>query len=171
MYSKSDKTEIMNNDETDEFMKELFDSLKNRYQNNLESMKGSEFVFDYDHLLYYKCNKINQNRRETCKDSPDWIKNKKATINPLNKKDNKCFQFALTIALNHEEIAKKCERMTKVTPFINKYKWEGINFASGKDNLKNNVTIALNVLSANKEKIYPAYISKHNSNRKIHVFF
>ena len=24
-------------------------------------------------------------------DSPDWIKNQKATKNPINKKDNKCF--------------------------------------------------------------------------------
>ena len=42
----------------------FFDSLKQRYQNrineNLESMKGSEFVFDYVQLLYYKCHKINQ---------------------------------------------------------------------------------------------------------------
>ena len=30
----------MINDEVDEIMKGLFDSLKNRYQNNLESMKG-----------------------------------------------------------------------------------------------------------------------------------
>ena len=37
----------MNNYEADKVMKELFDSLKNRYQNNLESMKGSEFNFDY----------------------------------------------------------------------------------------------------------------------------
>ena len=29
---------------------------------------------------------------------------------------------------------------------------------------KNNVIIALNVLYAKKEKIYPAYVSKHNSN-------
>ena len=28
------------------------DSLENRYQNNLESMQGSEFVFDYVHSLY-----------------------------------------------------------------------------------------------------------------------
>ena len=28
----------------------------------------------------------------------------------------------------------------------------------------NNVTIALNVLYAKKAKIYPAYVSKHNSN-------
>ena len=37
----------MMNDKADEIIEKLFDSLKNRYQNNLESMKGSEFVFDY----------------------------------------------------------------------------------------------------------------------------
>ena len=40
------------------------------------------------------------------KDYPDWIKNKKATINPINKKDIKCFQYAVTVALNQEEIKK-----------------------------------------------------------------
>ena len=57
MHSKSDNIEVLINDEVDKFIKELFDSLKNRYQNNLESMKGSDFVFDYVHLLYYKCQK------------------------------------------------------------------------------------------------------------------
>ena len=51
----------MINDEVDEVIKERFDSLKNRYQNNLESVKSREFVFDYVHLLYYKCHKINPN--------------------------------------------------------------------------------------------------------------
>ena len=60
---KSDNIEIMINQEADEVIKELFDSLKNRYQNNLESIKYSEFVFDYVDLLYYKCHKINPNKR------------------------------------------------------------------------------------------------------------
>ena len=47
MHSKSDNIETMINDEADEIIKDLLDSLKNRYQNNLESMKVSEFVFDY----------------------------------------------------------------------------------------------------------------------------
>ena len=34
--SKTDNIEIMINDETDEVIKKLFDSLKNRYQNSLE---------------------------------------------------------------------------------------------------------------------------------------
>ena len=63
------------------------------------------------------------------------------------KKDNKCFQYAVTVAFNHEEIGKNPERITKIKPFINKYKWEGINFPSVKDDWKryekNNVAIIL----------------------------
>ena len=36
-------------------------------------------------------------------------------------------------------------------------------------NGKNNVTIPLNILYAKKEKIYPAYVLKHNSNREKQV--
>ena len=59
-----------------------------------------------------------------------WLdkKIKKATINPITKKDNKCFQYAVTVAWNHEEIKKDPQR----------------------------ITIALNVLYAKNEKIYPA---------------
>ena len=53
-------------------------------------------------------------------DSPDWIKNKRATINPINKKDNKSFQYAVTVAWNYEEIKKDPQRITKVKPFVNK---------------------------------------------------
>ena len=52
---------------------------------------------------------INPNCGGSYIDSPDWIKNKNATINPSNKKDNKCFQYAVTVALNHEEIGKDSE--------------------------------------------------------------
>ena len=76
-------------------------------QNNLESMESSVFVFDYVHLLYYKCHKINLNCGRSYIDSSDWIKSKKATINLINKKDNKCFQYAVTVALNHEETEKQ----------------------------------------------------------------
>ena len=47
---------------------------------------------------------------------------KKTAINPISKKGNKCFQNAVTIALNHEELKKDPQRITKVKPFINKYK-------------------------------------------------
>ena len=65
-------------------------------------MKGSEFVFNYLHLMYYKCHKINPNHGGLYADSPNWIKNKKATINLINKKDKN----AVTVALNYEETRK-----------------------------------------------------------------
>ena len=46
MHSKSDNIEIMISDKADEVIKNLFDSLKSRYQNDLESMRGSKFFFD-----------------------------------------------------------------------------------------------------------------------------
>ena len=55
MHSKSDNIEIMISHEADEVIKKFFDPLKNRYQNNLQLMRDSEFVFDYVQLLYYKC--------------------------------------------------------------------------------------------------------------------
>ena len=86
----------------------------------------------------------------------DSIKNKKTIIKPINKKDNKCFQYAVTVGLNHEEIKKGPQRLTKIKLFINKYNWKGINFPSEKDDWKkfgkNNVAIALNVFYAKKEK-------------------
>ena len=137
-------------------------------------LRRSEFVFDYVRLLYRKYFNVILNCGGSYIDSPNCTKNKKATINPINEKDNKRFQYAVTIWLYQEEIGKNPDRITKVKPFINKYQWKGINFPSEKNDWKifekNNVTIALNVLYAKKEKIYPAYVWKHNSNREKQVF-
>ena len=39
-------------------------------------------------------------------DSPGWIKNKKATIHPINKKIKKYFKYTATVSLNHDEIKR-----------------------------------------------------------------
>ena len=52
MHSKSGNIEIMTSDDADEVTKKLYDSLKNKYQTNLQSMRGSEFVFHYVQLLH-----------------------------------------------------------------------------------------------------------------------
>ena len=82
----------------------------------------------------------------------------------INRTDNKCFRYTVTVALNYEELKKDLQRIKKIKPFINKYNWEGINFPSEKDDWKksekNNVTIALTVLYTKTEKMYPAYVSK-----------
>ena len=83
MHSKRDNIETLINGEAEEVIKGVFDSLKNRCQNNLESMKGCEFVFHYVYLLDNQCHKINPNCGGSYVDS--LIKNKKETINPINK--------------------------------------------------------------------------------------
>ena len=60
-------------------------------------MKGSEFVFAYAHSLYYECHKMNPNQSRSNRDSPDWIKNKKAIINPIINAFNRLQQLRLII--------------------------------------------------------------------------
>ena len=52
----------------------------------MESMKVSDVVFDYVHLLYYKRHNINLNRGGLYIYSPDWLKTKKAKNNLIHKK-------------------------------------------------------------------------------------
>ena len=100
MYTKSNDIEIIMGNVTDEIIEELFESLLQKYQERLEEkMRGSEFVFDSVDLLYYNLHKISLNGDGSYIDSPKWLKKKKATINPKNN-DDKCFQHALTVALN-----------------------------------------------------------------------
>ena len=63
------------------------------------------------------------------------------------------FPIRCNSGINHEEIKKDPQKITKIKYFINKDNWEGINFASEKDDWKiflKNVTIALIVLYAKK---------------------
>ena len=68
-------------------------------------MRKGEFVCDSIGLLYYHLQKIGLKRGGSHIDSPEWLKNKKATINPENNDDN-CFQFALTVAWNYQNLVK-----------------------------------------------------------------
>ena len=182
MDTKSNYVEIMIGSNTDQIIKDLFESFLQKYQEGLEeSMTGSKFVYDTVDVLYYNLsnfsyfNKVTLSRGGSHIDSVKWLKNKKATINPQNKKDDKCFQYALTVALNHEQIKNNPERISKTKPFIDQYNWKEIDFSStGKDWIKcesNNKSIALNILYVphNTEKIRHAYKSKYNLTRENQV--
>ena len=118
MHTRSDNEEFMSGSDTDEIIKELFKSLLQRYQENLqEKMRGSDFAFDGVNFLYYDFNKISTNKGGSYIDSPKWLKNKKSTINP-NNNDYKCFQDAVTLALTLGEINNHPERISKIKAFI-----------------------------------------------------
>ena len=118
MHTKSTNVEIMIGSETYEIIKELFESFWQKYQEGLEeSMRGRKFVYDSVDLLYYNPNKVSLSRGGSYIDFPKWLKTKKAIINPKNK-DDKCLQYALTVALNYEKNKKDPQRISKIKPFI-----------------------------------------------------
>ena len=63
MCSKSDNFEIIMGANTNEIIRNLFNSLLRRYQGGLkESMGGSEFVFDYVESLNHIFHKVDLKR-------------------------------------------------------------------------------------------------------------
>ena len=174
MHTKSVNEEFMNGSDTDKIIKELFKSLLQRHKENLqEKMKGSDFAFDGVNYLYYNFNKISISRGGSYIDSPKWLKDKKSTVNQKNN-DNKCFQYAVTLALNIDKTNDHPERISKIKPFIEKYNWKDIDFPSTSKDWKKfelNNEVALNILYVphGTKKIEIAYKSKHNLTREKQV--
>ena len=94
-------------------------------------MRGSEFIFECVDSLYCKLHKISLNREGPYIDSLKWLKNKKVTTNPKIK-DDKCFQYAITVALFHEQIKSHTERIPNIKPFIDQNDSKETNFLSNK---------------------------------------
>ena len=101
MHSESDNTEFIIYDNTNEVKEKLFSCFF------LGTRLDWKHHFDCVHLLYYKCHNINPSPGGSNIDFSNGIKNHKATINLIDKKDSKCFQYATTVALNDEEIKKR----------------------------------------------------------------
>ena len=113
-YTYSDNIEIIPTDDSNEVPTELFNSLLHSYQETLENkMEGSSFVFDYVNFLDIEFKIVDLIRASSHIPLPDWIKSKKATINPKND-DNECFKYAITVALSHNEIYNHLERISNI---------------------------------------------------------
>ena len=138
--------------------------------------KGSDFIFESVELLDYRLHKISLKRGKSYIESPEWLRNKRATIN-LQNNDDKYFQYALTVELNHQNIRKNSERISNIKPFINQYNLKDINIKEDRGKLEknnmaidwkkfaqNNKTIAPNILFVphNTKTIRLAYKSKYN---------
>ena len=73
----------------------------------MKIIKGSNFVFESVELIDYKLQRVRLRRGESYVKSPEWLANKKATINPKNKNDNECLRWSIISALNYNEVMKK----------------------------------------------------------------
>ena len=117
----SDNEEIRLGNETDDIVKGLLNSFLNNYQKEeIVLRNGSNFVFESVDLLSYHIHKTSLKRGKSYIKSPEWVLNKRATINPKNE-DIKCFQYFITVALNHQNIESHPERISNIKPFIDQY--------------------------------------------------
>ena len=109
----------------------------------------SNFVFESVDLLSYYFRKTSLKRGKSFIKSPEWVLNKRATMNPKSE-DNKCFKYSITaVVLNHQNIENHPQRISNNKPFINQYNCNMDFPAWIKDWKKfeqNNETIALNIL-------------------------
>ena len=127
--------------------------------------KWRQLYLDGIDLLSYRLQKTSLKRGKSYIESREWLKNKRATINPKNNDDN-CFQYAITVALNHQNIENNPERVSNIEP--NQYNWKGIDLPSHQRDWKkferNNKTSTLNILylPSNTKQIRLAYKSKYN---------
>ena len=95
--------------DTENIIDTLFNTILNKIQQAMETSneKGSGFTHDSVGLLCYHFQRIDIRRGESCIMSPDWIANKKATINPKNEKDNESSESSIIAGLNYNKIKQK----------------------------------------------------------------
>ena len=132
IFVQSNNEEIRSGNERGDIIKGLLNSFLNNYQEEeITQRNGSNFEFEIVDLLSYHIHKTSLKKEKSCMKSPEWVVNKRATINPKKLSDNKCFQQSITVALHHQDIENHPERITIVGHHIGLYNWEGIEFPAG----------------------------------------
>ena len=167
MHPKSKQVEFYMGSDTENIINALFNTFLQNFQHIQETSneRGSEFIPNSAELLEYGLHKIDIIRAESYIVSPDWIANTKATINPKNEKDNKCFQWSVIAGLNYNIIKGK-----ELKKLLN-LKRVDIDFSSHQRYWENfeqeNNSIAINVLfvSHNSNEIKLAYKSSYNKRK------
>ena len=89
-YVWSDNVSIMQGEDTNVIVGEIFRSFLRNYQQELKMIKGSDFVFESVDLLDYKLHNVRLKRGGSYIKSPEWLKNKKVVINSENNNDDEC---------------------------------------------------------------------------------
>ena len=98
----------------------------------MKIIEGSDFVFESVELVDYKLHRVRLRRGGSYVKSPEWLANKKATINPKNKNDDECLRWSTISASNYNEIMKK-----EFENIFKKIKDEDKDFSSHQRNWKN----------------------------------
>ena len=81
-YVWIDNVSIMQGEDTNTIIREIFKSFLHNYQQELKIIKGSDFVFESVDLLDYKLHRVRLNRGGSYTKSPKCLENKKSNNKP-----------------------------------------------------------------------------------------
>ena len=107
IYVWSNNESIMRGRDTVDIIREPFRSFLHNYQEELKIIKGSNFLLESVEKMDYKLHRVRLRRGGSYIKSPEWLANKKATINPENKNDDEWLRWSTISALSYNEIMKK----------------------------------------------------------------
>ena len=172
-FSRSDNEICRPSSNTNKLLRQSLTSLYERYQNYLElSRKNSSFVYESVEECNIDFHKIDLRRGASFIDPPEWLKSKKATINPQNN-DVYFFMYAVTLALFNKEFGKNPGRSSQnLRLYSDIFHWYGINFpTSYKDyetfeRLNSDVVLNILYIPFEEENVLPEYISNRNFDKK-----
>ena len=101
-----------------QLIRDLIDGHKRNYQKGLKKQEGRSTMnleeIESTRLDFLEMNPAGMRRHLQ---TPKFIKNKKATINPLNN-DNECFKCALKIAIHKNELSKSALSKYMLQPLL-----------------------------------------------------
>ena len=72
IYVWSNNTNIIWGSDTDDIIRELFESFLHNYQEELKIISGSKFNFESVELMDYKLHKVSLKRGGSYRKSPEW---------------------------------------------------------------------------------------------------
>ena len=96
-HVKSNNEEIRLGNDISDIIKKLIESFLSKYQKEEQILRnGSNYIFESVDVWDIYFHNIKLKRGKSYIQSPEWILNKRAKIIP-KKKDNKCFQYSVTV--------------------------------------------------------------------------
>ena len=156
-------TEFFESSDINDLIQRMFAHVKTQVED--PRMPESGFSLDKIMHLHINFHRLALTRGSSYVVFPEWLKSKKAVINPKNK-DEECFKWAVIAALHHKEIKHYPDGISLLRPYENQYNWEGLEFPVSIKKIdkfeKNNPGISVNVLFSNKKSIYTARRSERN---------
>ena len=166
----SGEFEIFPGTDFDGVIEEMFQKISEKFE-KMETAVGSGLTLVSIQSLKLHFAEFKPMKGSSYVELPDWIKNKNAVINMLNKTDNECFKWCITRAMN--PIGKNQNLITKkLREKSELFDWTGVNFpTSFKDvsRFEKNNLIFMKVLGWDEEKKEIVHLRNGNGRYKLAV--